>query len=792
MRSVIPVTAALLAFSSIGKPSLRAQDIDPNSGSVQPYPGTPVSGYKLAWSDEFNGSVLDTSKWNYRTDTRFWSLQRAANVRVANGSLYLDLKKETFGTTSYTGGGVISKKLFRYGFYEARMKVPPGSGWHTSFWMMKANRPATDTVAIELDAIENDSVTPLKYGVNTHRHLPTPHLTYGNKNVTTPSLSADYHVFGCEFTPTLIRYFFDGNVVQTVNATQFPHNDLNIWLTSIAAPLGGTTSVDDTKLPAAALFDYARFFAPPATASINITSPGSAGVTLASIHHSLRIAANATSSDPARTPAILWSKFSGPGDVIFDDPTQPATTVRFSVPGTYQIQCTATVDENPTSARVPVAVDAPLPAIFRQSFDGYTHTATFIRGDSPAWNSGARDQIIVGRWGDQGMRLLFSYNLTGLPADATIENATFELWTNNGGGTGTIGTLELRPLLAEPVEGTGTGTSATDGAGSGATWQSRSGGSAPADLWTQAGADFSPVPLSTAPGFNATLLEHPIVFPGTPAFTSLAENARATGTPLRLLVLSPATEAGTANSISRIISDDNLDADHRPQLTVFYRGNHAPATSIGTIPTAHPGRPITLPVSASHAEVTQWSLLSGPTPVEFANPNDIATTITFPSIGGYTLRLTGTNRLAETSSTVTISVTPAPTDYSSWLAMHFGSGPEPSDTATLADPDQDGHANLLEFACGTSPRNPDAAIASLSKSADALEFVYKRSTVADLSGIRFQVEWADSLTGPWSATGVTHSPMPATGNGGSSTWKATLPAGNTRRFVRLKITASPP
>jgi beta-glucanase (GH16 family) len=196
----------------------------------------------------------------YRTDTRFWSLQRAANVRTFNGSLYLDLKKETFGTTHYTGGGVISKKLFRYGYYEARMKVPPGAGWHSSFWMMKYNRPATDTVSIELDAIENDSITPLKYGVNTHRHLPTPHRTYGNKNVVTPSLSANYHVFGCEFTPTLIRYFFEGNVVQTVNATQFPHNDLNIWLTSIAAPLGGTTSVDDSKLPAAALYDYARFF----------------------------------------------------------------------------------------------------------------------------------------------------------------------------------------------------------------------------------------------------------------------------------------------------------------------------------------------------------------------------------------------------------------------------------------------------------------------------------------------------------------------------------------------------
>ena len=209
----------------------------------------------------------------------------------------------------------------------------------------------------------------------------------------------------------------------------------------------------------------------------------------------------------------------------------------FSSPGTYLLQCTATVDGNPTTARVPVAVDAPLPAMFRQSFDGYTHTATFIRGDSPAWNSGARDQIIAGRWNNVPMRLLFSYDLTGLPADATIEAATFELWTDSGGGTGTLGNMELRPLLKNPTEGTGTGTSATEGAGSGVTWQSHSGGSAASDLWTTAGADFGSEVLSSAPGFDATLKNHPILFSNSAAFTAIVENARSAATPLDLLVL---------------------------------------------------------------------------------------------------------------------------------------------------------------------------------------------------------------------------------------------------------------
>ena len=232
----------------------------------------PPTGYRLAWQDEFDGIVLDTAKWQYRTDTRFWSKQLPANVSVSNGILNLHLKKEAVGGVAYTGGGVISRNLVRYGYYEALMKVPPGRGWHTSFWMMRADRPATAPVAIELDVIENDSVTPLKYGVNVHRHRPEPHVTFGHKNVTTPSLSAGFHLLGCEFTPATIKYFFDGTVVQTVDATQFAHDDMNIWLTSIAAPLGGTKSVDDTQLPAVAQFDYVRYYAPPA-ASVSTTKP---------------------------------------------------------------------------------------------------------------------------------------------------------------------------------------------------------------------------------------------------------------------------------------------------------------------------------------------------------------------------------------------------------------------------------------------------------------------------------------------------------------------------------------
>ncbi len=223
----------------------------------------PPPGYQLVWSDEFNGDQLDTNKWDFRTDRKMWSTQKPENVAVRHGGLVLDVKQEEAGGKHYTGAGVISKQAFKYGYYESRFKVPPGAGWHTSFWMMKHNGlggTGPTASAQELDVCENDSVNLKEYGVNVHKWNPAPHVAMGHKSVTTPDLSADFHVFGCEFTPDTVKYYFDGRLVQTVDVSKFEHSEQNIWLTTIASNLGGTKAVDDTKLPAAAEFDYVRFY----------------------------------------------------------------------------------------------------------------------------------------------------------------------------------------------------------------------------------------------------------------------------------------------------------------------------------------------------------------------------------------------------------------------------------------------------------------------------------------------------------------------------------------------------
>ncbi|MGJ8642085.1 MAG: glycoside hydrolase family 16 protein [Luteolibacter sp.] len=335
-------------------------DIDPASDpDAQPFESTPVEGYKLVWSDEFNGTEIIGNKWYYRTDAKLWSAQLPENNTVSDGYYRIAGKKQKAQGKDYTGGGMITKKEFKYGYYETRMKVPEGEGWHTSFWMMRdmeLRDIPLDGTHIELDVIENDSSDLFHYQTDAHRWRPDDHKKFGTKQIITESSLAEFHVYGLEFTPEKLTYFMDGKVVSETDASAFPHNSVNIWLTCLAGKLGKKTEkVDETKLPAEAAYDYVRFFQKD-YATVEIVKPSASPAKLEDPEGNLELEAKINSDNPDVEAQILWSKVWGPGALKFSDKTAAKTTVTFPQAGRFDIECMVKVGSATNSQRFTVMV----------------------------------------------------------------------------------------------------------------------------------------------------------------------------------------------------------------------------------------------------------------------------------------------------------------------------------------------------------------------------------------------------------------------------------------------------
>lgn len=227
----------------------------------------PPAGYQLVWSDEFNGTTLDLNKWHYRTGEKLESAQKPENVSVSDGLLRIALKKEKSGKAHYTAGGVISRQSFKYGYYEARFRCPKGAGWHTSFWTSAGK-------AQEIDICEQDSANNRSYSagvIDWSGKSGKKLFGFGRKHFRSPreavpDFAADFHVWGCEFTPSSVTFYLDGKVTHHTDATKFPHGDHNVWLTCLGALWGDPVKpkhIDDSKLPAYADFDWVRIYTKP-------------------------------------------------------------------------------------------------------------------------------------------------------------------------------------------------------------------------------------------------------------------------------------------------------------------------------------------------------------------------------------------------------------------------------------------------------------------------------------------------------------------------------------------------
>ena len=133
---------------------------------------------------------------------------------------------------------------------------------------------------------------------------------------------------------------------------------------------------------------------------------------------------------------------------------------------------------------------------------------------------------------------------------------------------------------------------------------------------------------------------------------------------------------------------------------------------------------------------------------------------------------------------------PATLTVNYWTELPLGSyarwaGSHTNVNVLTADLDGDGYNNLLEYALALDPAVHEHGATPLMVNGASLYLTYTQP--AAITDVTYQVEWADTISGAWSSTGVTRQIL--SDDGSRRTIRATVPKGATsQRFVRLKIT----
>lgn len=190
----------------------------------------PDGEWQLVWSDEFDadaGEPINAAYWTCEVGGHGWgnaqlehNTDRIENVsHDGEGHLVITAREESYRGNNYTSGrcNTMDKVEFTYGRVEARLNLPEGQGLWPAFWMLGANFPEVGWPnSGEIDIMEYIGAEPR----STHGTVHGPGF-YGSgglgmRYIFDDPVAEDFHVFGIEWEPEIIRWTINGEVFHTI------------------------------------------------------------------------------------------------------------------------------------------------------------------------------------------------------------------------------------------------------------------------------------------------------------------------------------------------------------------------------------------------------------------------------------------------------------------------------------------------------------------------------------------------------------------------------------------------
>lgn len=264
----------------------------------------PGTGWALSWSDEFDGTAVDTSKWAFDTGSGGWGnneleyyTSRIENASVQNGELTIKALRESYNGMSFTSARMktLNKFSARFGKIAARIRLPYGKGIWPAFWMLGEGFNGSNwPYCGEIDIME------LKGGYDNVLYSTCHWDNYGTYSyqgttyTNAEAFNLNYHIFEIEWDTNAIVWKLDGVQYYTLNISSRTMSEFEFpFFILLNVAVGGSFFSPAITDPAAvtATFpqtlsvDWVRVYAPNFSLPAALTPDGSQDVSVFSETH---------------------------------------------------------------------------------------------------------------------------------------------------------------------------------------------------------------------------------------------------------------------------------------------------------------------------------------------------------------------------------------------------------------------------------------------------------------------------------------------------------------------------
>jgi beta-glucanase (GH16 family) len=233
--------------------------------------------FRPTFAEDFNslsvsGNPEDHARWFAHTpwggdfgDAPFTDPQPDFPFSVRDGILRIEARK---GADNKWRSGLLASArpdgtgfAQRYGYFEARAKLPPGPGVWPGFWL-NANQPhGVKDPGVEIDVIEYYGQFPEAFHSSVHiwdnsgagKNRVTDHIT----PVAYGSLYDDFHTYGVDIEPDWLAFYLDRREIWRVPT---PPELTRPMMVLVNLALGSGWPIDRTPNPSIMEIDYVHVY----------------------------------------------------------------------------------------------------------------------------------------------------------------------------------------------------------------------------------------------------------------------------------------------------------------------------------------------------------------------------------------------------------------------------------------------------------------------------------------------------------------------------------------------------